>query len=102
MQAILGLTPSDYFRHYRKGDEIRVLRKLRRDYGATEFVFESERQGPLTTNGIHKMNARAGVEAGLELSVHPHMLRHGKGYQLANKGIDTRAIQSHMGHKNIM
>lgn len=87
--------------HYLEGDEIRALRKLRRDYGATEFVFESERQGPLTTNAIHKMIARAGLEASLELSVHPHMLRHGKGYQLADEGIDTRAIQSYLGHRNI-
>jgi len=27
--------------------------------------------------------------------------RHGKGYQLANNGADTRAIQAYMGHKNI-
>jgi type 1 fimbriae regulatory protein FimE len=87
--------------HYLEGDEIRALRKLRRDYSETDFVFESERQGPLTSNTIHKMVARAGVEAGLELSVHPHMLRHGKGYQLASEGIDTRAIQAYMGHKNI-
>lgn len=33
--------------HYLEGDEIRALRKLRRDYVSTEFVFESERQGPL-------------------------------------------------------
>lgn len=87
--------------HYLEGDEIRALRKLRRDYASTEFVFESERQGPLTTNAVHKMVARAGVEADLELSVHPHMLRHGKGYQLADEGVDTRAIQAYMGHKNI-
>jgi type 1 fimbriae regulatory protein FimB/type 1 fimbriae regulatory protein FimE len=29
------------------------------------------------------------------------MLRHGKGYQLASEGVDTRAIQAYMGHKNI-
>lgn len=87
--------------HYLEGDEIRALRKLRRDYSQTEFVFESERLGPLTTNAIHKMVARAGTVADLELSVHPHMLRHGKGYQLASEGIDTRAIQAYMGHKNI-
>jgi type 1 fimbriae regulatory protein FimB/type 1 fimbriae regulatory protein FimE len=87
--------------HYLEGDEIRALRKLRRDYQETDFVFESERQGPLTANAVHKMVARAGVEAKLELSVHPHMLRHGKGYQLASEGIDTRAIQAYMGHKNI-
>lgn len=87
--------------HYLEGDEIRALRKLRRDYSATDFVFESERQGPLTSNAIHKMVARAGIEANLELIVHPHMLRHGKGYQLASEGVDTRAIQAYMGHKNI-
>jgi type 1 fimbriae regulatory protein FimB/type 1 fimbriae regulatory protein FimE len=29
------------------------------------------------------------------------MLRHGKGYQLAAQGIDTRAIQAYLGHKCI-
>jgi site-specific recombinase XerD len=33
--------------------------------------------------------------------IHPHMLRHGCGYALANAGHDTRAIQAWMGHKNI-
>jgi integrase len=95
------LKNGDASSHYLEGDEIRALRKLRRDYPETDFVFESERLGPLTPNAIHKMVARAGVEAGLELSVHPHMLRHGKGYQLASEGVDTRAIQAYMGHKNI-
>lgn len=87
--------------HYLEGDEIRALRKLRRDYTSSEFVFVSERQGPLSANAVHKLVARAGREADLELSVHPHMLRHGKGFQLASEGVDTRAIQAYMGHKNI-
>jgi hypothetical protein len=33
--------------------------------------------------------------------VHPHMLRHGCGYALANAGHDTRALQAYLGHKNI-
>jgi len=78
-----------------------VLRKLRRDYPGSEFVFASERQGPLSPNAVHKIVARAGIEAGLELRVHPHMLRHGKGYQLASEGVDIRAIQAYIGHKNI-
>jgi len=87
--------------HYLEGDEIRALRKLRRDYPDSDFVFTSERQRPLSPNAVHKIVARAGSNAGLELSVHPQMLRHGKGYQLASEGIDTRAIQAYMGHKNI-
>lgn len=45
--------------------------------------------------------ARAGEVAGLDLPVHPHMLRHSTGFKLANDGQDTRAIQHYLGHKNI-
>jgi site-specific recombinase XerD len=44
---------------------------------------------------------RAGEKASLPFPVHTHMLRHGTGYYLANRGIDTRTIQSYLGHKNI-
>jgi type 1 fimbriae regulatory protein FimB/type 1 fimbriae regulatory protein FimE len=87
--------------HYLEGDEIRALRKIRRAYPDSAFVFTSERKGPLSPNAVHKIVARAGERAEMELSVHPHMLRHGKGYDLASKGIDTRAIQAYLGHKNI-
>ncbi|MBU6455307.1 MAG: tyrosine-type recombinase/integrase [Cyanobacteria bacterium REEB67] len=87
--------------HYLEGDEIRALRKLRRSYPESVFIFPSERQGPLSASAVYKIVARAGAEAELSLSVHPHMLRHGKGYQLASEGVDTRAIQAYMGHKNI-
>jgi type 1 fimbriae regulatory protein FimE len=87
--------------HYLEGDEIRALRKLQRNYAKSIFVFASERRGPLSVNAVHKIVARAGLLAGIELSVHPHMLRHAKGFQLANNGIDTRAIQAYFGHKNI-
>jgi type 1 fimbriae regulatory protein FimE len=88
--------------HFLEGDEIRALRKLKRSSDPeSAFVFCSERLGPLSSNAVHKIVSRAGKEAELELSVHPHMLRHGKGYQLASAGIDTRAIQAYLGHKNI-
>src|SRR5262249_19520006 len=41
------------------------------------------------------------VRAKLQFPVHPHMLRHGCGYALANAGHDTRALQAWLGHKNI-
>jgi len=87
--------------HYLEDDEIEALKKLREDYPPTDFVFSSQRQGPLTPRTVHYIIARAGEYAGLELSVHPHMLRHSKGFQLANRGEDTRTIQAYLGHKNI-
>ena len=61
----------------------------------------TERKEPLTAATVRKLVARAGVKAGLDFPVHPHMLRHACGYWLANAGYDTRAIQHYMGHKNI-
>ena len=38
---------------------------------------------------------------GLEIKVHPHMLRHACGFKLANDGVDTRALQAYLGHRSI-
>lgn len=84
-----------------EGFEIRALRKLKREFPDSSFLFCSERGGPLTPRAVHKIVARAGKLAGFKFSVHPHMLRHAAGYQLASKGTDTRAIQAYLGHKNI-
>ena len=83
------------------GDEIRALRKLQRDYLASPYVFQSSRHSPLATDTIGGIIEQAGKLAGLPFPVHAHMLRHGTGYYLANRGTDTRTIQSYLGHKNI-
>ena len=84
------------------GDEMRALRKLQRQQDPkSPFVFTSERGSPFTTAGFARMVERAGVEAKLGFSAHPHMLRHACGFALANKGHDTRALQAYLGHRNI-
>jgi integrase len=84
------------------GRELRALRRLRREQEPqSPFVFSTERAGPFTTAGFRKMVARLGVAAKFEFRVHPHMLRHACGFQLANKGVDTRSLQAYLGHKNI-
>jgi integrase len=84
------------------GDELRALRRLRREQQPkSSFVFTSERGAPFTTAGFARMVERAGAEAGLGFKVHPHQLRHACGYALANKGHDTRALQAYLGHRNI-
>jgi type 1 fimbriae regulatory protein FimB/type 1 fimbriae regulatory protein FimE len=89
--------------HPLRGPEIRALRRLRRDYPESgSYIFSTERGGPVTDSGVRKIVARAGEEAKLGFSVHPHMLRHACGYKLANDGHDTRAIQHYLGHRNIV
>jgi len=87
--------------HPIEGDELRLLRRLRREYPDSPFLFVTERGGPMTRSTVSKLLSRAGQEAGLPFSVHPHMLRHGTGHYLANKGVPTRTIQAYLGHKSI-
>ena len=87
--------------HPTRGPEIRALRRLKRDYPDTPYLFVTERGGPLTTSTVRKMVARAGKRAGILFPVHPHMLRHACGFKLANDGHDTRAVQHYLGHRNI-
>jgi type 1 fimbriae regulatory protein FimB/type 1 fimbriae regulatory protein FimE len=82
------------------GDELRSLRALKRE-AKSPFIFVSERGAPFTVSGLQKMIERAGIEAKMPFKVHPHMLRHAAGYVLANKGTDTRTLQSYLGHRSI-
>jgi len=87
--------------HPIRGDEIRALRRLRRENPTEAHVFVSERGGPMSTLGFHHAVQRLGKAAGMPFAIHPHMLRHGCGFKLANDGHDTRALQHYLGHKNI-
>ena len=88
--------------HPLTGRELRMLRRLQREqYPKSSFVFTSERGTPFAAGGYRKMVARLGEAAGFDFPVHPHMLRHACGYALANRGTDTRTIQSYLGHRNI-
>jgi type 1 fimbriae regulatory protein FimB/type 1 fimbriae regulatory protein FimE len=87
--------------HPLRGEEIRALRELRRQFPESGFVFATERGGPFTTDAVNRHLKRIGERAGFPFLVHAHMLRHGCGYALANKGHDTRAIQDWLGHRSI-
>jgi site-specific recombinase XerD len=87
------------------GDELRMLREFQRAYPDSPFIFVSPTATGLVqlkTAGAFKMIRRAATAANLEgLKIHPHMLRHSCGHAMANKGVDTRAIQAYLGHKKI-
>jgi site-specific recombinase XerD len=87
--------------HPLTGLEMRALHRLQRETKASPFVFVSERRAPFTAAGFARMMERAGAKAKFGFKAHPHMLRHACGYALANKGHDTRALQSYLGHCNI-
>jgi type 1 fimbriae regulatory protein FimB/type 1 fimbriae regulatory protein FimE len=87
--------------HGLQGDELRLLRALRRTHPHADFVFLSERKAPLSIDGAQKLIERLGVGAELPFPIHAHMLRHSAGYALAGRGVDTRTLQAFMGHRSI-
>ena len=87
--------------HPLRGLELRALRQLARDYPDSPYIFVSERRSPLSPRTIRHIVCEAGEKTGFSFPLHPHMLRHSTGFYLANKGVDTRSIQSYMGHARI-
>jgi len=57
--------------HPIRGAEIRALRRVKRDYPDADYVFVTERKGPMTTATVRKLVARAGEVADLPFPVHP-------------------------------
>jgi type 1 fimbriae regulatory protein FimB/type 1 fimbriae regulatory protein FimE len=87
--------------HELRGPETRLLHGWQRVQGGAPYVFTSERGGQMNRITVHHIVAEAGKTAGIGFPVHPHMLRHACGFYLANRGVDTRGIQTYLGHKNI-
>jgi hypothetical protein len=74
-----------------------------RTWSALEEVDRLRQRGgsPFTTAGFARMIECAAAGAVAHPHMLPHMLRHGCGYALANKGHDTRAIQGWLGRRSI-
>jgi integrase len=81
--------------------ELRTLKQLCRASPNARFVFLSNRGTPMTRQNVNAMLSKLGKLAGIDVPVHPHMLRHSTGYALANQGRDTRSLQHYLGHRNI-
>jgi integrase len=76
--------------HPMQGDEIRALRRLRRENGPSAHVFLSERGGPMTPKSFYGLFARIGERARMPFPVHPHQLRDACGSRWLTK-VTTRA-----------
>lgn len=66
----------------------------------TDAIFIS-RRGVGFRQQAYRIIRDAGIEAGTVTQTHPHMLRHACGYELVERGADTRLIQDYLGHRNI-
>ncbi|XPE50780.1 tyrosine-type recombinase/integrase [Shigella flexneri] len=58
----------------------------------TDAIFTSRRGSRLLARGLSHIS-RCRYQAGTVTQTHPHMLRHACGYELAERGADTRLIR---------
>lgn len=65
------------------------------------WLFLSRQGKRLSRQRFYQLLKQYGQKAHLPLPIYPHMLRHACGYNLAERGNDTRLIQDYLGHRNI-
>src|SRR6266849_5945787 len=91
--------------HPLRGNEIKAIKAWLADRAKmkpeTDAFFISERRSPLSRKTAWLAIRTDGERAGLPVDAHPHMLRHARGFALADQGADTRLIQDYLGHRNI-
>lgn len=87
--------------HPIKERELRMINEHRKTAPSNIYVFTDSAGVPLGREGIRRMIYMVGSKSSIPYTIHPHMFRHGCGYYLANNGVDTRAIQDYLGHKDI-
>lgn len=67
----------------------------------SDFVFESERGGKLTTHTAQKVFSNALKKAEINKPASFHSLRHSFATHLLENGVDIRYVQELLGHANI-
>ena len=93
------------FMHPIASDELRLIRRYLRIRQEKKgqglpWLFVSEQGTSLCRDSVNKTITVCYQQAALR-RITPHMLRHGCGYYLINRGYDVRVVQDYLGHKDI-
>lgn len=79
------------------------IRMYRNEYAPDGFpyLFVSGRHGKISPRSVQLLLEKVKISAGLEVDLHPHMLRHSFATHLLDNGADLRSVQELLGHQNL-
>jgi integrase/recombinase XerC len=80
---------------------IDVARPMLLKHKKHSFVFVNMRGDQLTERGVQDILKRRALAAGLNQTLHPHMLRHSFATHLLDNGADLRTVQELLGHQHL-
>lgn len=67
----------------------------------TDALFLNNQGKPISNRGIQYLLEKQGEQAGLRVSLHPHMLRHSFATHLLDNGASLRIVQTLLGHESL-
>ena len=72
-----------------------------KQYKNSNALFINKYGGRLSVRSIQKIVKKCGLNAGLDITIHPHMVRHTFATQMISNGADLRTVQTLLGHSRI-
>lgn len=91
-----GDVAGDWIRRYVAEARAAILRGQ-----ASDALFITARGGPMSRQMAWNLVKRYGIQAGINVPLSPHTLRHAFATHLLNHGADLRAVQMLLGHADI-
>jgi integrase/recombinase XerD len=92
----IGDEASAWLRQYQAVARAALVRRR-----STPRLFVNTRGGPLSRVGLWKILRGYGRQAGVQMALSPHVLRHSFATHLLERGADLRAIQMMLGHADL-